>query len=239
MVKIKLADVKEFLLKRDEKFLFKYKNLTIVSVALLIVLFTIVLLLPSKKPAPSEQAVSTVVENELVLNQDEKDKVLSSDENTDTTEETIAIDTSNSGNTPEFKAPNLTVDNSQSTTDSNNDLQTVEPTDTTDQDSVDLSSSVSNEQSKPDVDVERDLNTQKTLKKVIVLYCDSFSTKNDALEKKATIAFSTGLLSEAVKNNGTYRLKLGPFNTRNEAIDAFKKLDSQELVGECTLENVN
>lgn len=234
MQKIKLANVKEILLKRDEKFLFKYKNLTIVSVAMLIVLFAIVLLLPSNKAAPKEQDVSTTTENNLISIENEKDGSIATDKTSDTTVQQVVVDPINSDKTPEFKVPNLTTNNVTPASDSNSNLQN-----STEENSINVNSAQSNEVEKSDNVADENLNTQKPETKVITMYCDSFSTENDAMQKKATIAFSTGLLSEVVNKNGTYQLKLGPFNTRNKAIEAFKKLDSQELVGECTLENVN
>ncbi|MGN0916510.1 MAG: SPOR domain-containing protein [Succinivibrio sp.] len=69
------------------------------------------------------------------------------------------------------------------------------------------------------------------------LYCNSYRTIDDASEKKARIAFEAGLRSDVVRNNGTYRLHLGPYKTRQEAIDSFNLLDGANLItGECSLE---
>ncbi|MGN0902922.1 MAG: SPOR domain-containing protein, partial [Succinivibrio sp.] len=69
------------------------------------------------------------------------------------------------------------------------------------------------------------------------LYCNSYKTIDDASEKKARIAFEAGLRSDVVRNNGTYRLHLGPYKTRQEAIDSFNLLDGANLItGECSLE---
>ncbi|WP_277297220.1 SPOR domain-containing protein [Succinatimonas hippei] len=67
-----------------------------------------------------------------------------------------------------------------------------------------------------------------------VLYCDSFADQASAETQKAKIAFS-GVISNVVQRDGTYRLKIGPFPSRDEAKQVFSKLGDNSLVGTCSL----
>lgn len=71
--------------------------------------------------------------------------------------------------------------------------------------------------------------------KTVQLYCGKFKDQSEASTQKAKIAFSTGQLSTIVKRNHGYQLFLGTFNSRKEAVLAFNKLDSLDLVDECEL----
>ncbi len=72
-----------------------------------------------------------------------------------------------------------------------------------------------------------------------VMYCGKFSSSNAAEEKKANIAISTGLSSKIISKNSFYSVLLGPFSTREEAVNTFNKLDSLKLIDECELEEQN
>lgn len=72
-----------------------------------------------------------------------------------------------------------------------------------------------------------------------VMYCGKFSSQNNAEEKKANIAISTGLSSKIISKGSFYSVLLGPFNTRDEAVATFNKLDSLKLIDECELEEQN
>ncbi|MBQ8024573.1 MAG: SPOR domain-containing protein [Succinivibrio sp.] len=72
-----------------------------------------------------------------------------------------------------------------------------------------------------------------------VMYCGKFSSSNAAEEKKANIAISTGLSSKIISKGSFYSVLLGPFNTREEAVKTFNKLDSLKLIDECDLEEQN
>ena len=67
-----------------------------------------------------------------------------------------------------------------------------------------------------------------------VLYCDSFADKAAAETQKAKIAF-IGVISNVVQRDGTYKLKIGPFPSRDEAKQVFSKLGDNSLVGTCSL----
>lgn len=71
------------------------------------------------------------------------------------------------------------------------------------------------------------------------LYCGKFSSEKSAEEKKASIAISTGLSSKIIPKNSFYSVLLGPFNTREEAVNTFNRLDSLKLIDECELEEKN
>lgn len=72
-----------------------------------------------------------------------------------------------------------------------------------------------------------------------VMYCGKFSSSNAAEEKKANIAISTGLSSKIISKGSFYSVLLGPFDTREEAVNTFNKLDSLKLIDECDLEEQN
>lgn len=72
-----------------------------------------------------------------------------------------------------------------------------------------------------------------------VMYCGKFSSSKSAEETKANIAISTGLSSKIISKNSIYSVLLGPFNTRDEAVNTFNKLDSLKLIDECDLEEQN
>ena len=67
-----------------------------------------------------------------------------------------------------------------------------------------------------------------------VLYCDSFADKSAAETQKAKIAF-IGVISSVVQRDGSYKLKIGPFPSRDEAKQIFSKLGDNSLVGTCSL----
>lgn len=67
-----------------------------------------------------------------------------------------------------------------------------------------------------------------------VLYCDSFADKSAAETQKAKIAF-IGVISNVVQRDGTYKLKIGPFPSRDEAKQVFSKLGDNSLVATCSL----
>ena len=67
-----------------------------------------------------------------------------------------------------------------------------------------------------------------------VLYCDSFADKSTAETQKAKIAF-IGVISSVVQRDGAYKLKIGPFSSRDEAKQIFSKLGDNSLVGTCSL----
>ena len=67
-----------------------------------------------------------------------------------------------------------------------------------------------------------------------VLYCDSFADKSAAETQKAKIAF-IGVISSVVQRDGAYKLKIGPFPSRDEEKQIFSKLGDNSLVGTCSL----
>ena len=67
-----------------------------------------------------------------------------------------------------------------------------------------------------------------------VLYCDSFADKSAAETQKAKIAF-IGVISSVVQRDGAYKLKIGPFPSRDEAKQIFSRLGDNSLVGTCSL----
>ena len=71
------------------------------------------------------------------------------------------------------------------------------------------------------------------------MYCGKFQSRNNAEEKKANIAISTGLSSKIISKDSLYSVLLGPFNTREDAVSTFDKLDSLKLIDECELEEQN
>lgn len=109
---------------------------------------------------------------------------------------------------------------------------------------------VANENATTDSEVtpenEENIETQSDTKTSVpsnstsyVMYCGKFSSGKSAEETKANIAISTGLSSKIVSKDSIYSVLLGPFNTRDEAVNTFNKLDSLKLIDECDLEEQN
>ncbi len=67
-----------------------------------------------------------------------------------------------------------------------------------------------------------------------VLYCDNFSTANEAESRKAQIAFQ-GLSSAVTAKDGGYTLAVGPFPDREAARKAFAMLADKGLAQQCSL----
>lgn len=67
------------------------------------------------------------------------------------------------------------------------------------------------------------------------LYCDSFSTSQQAETQKAIMAFQ-GVVATIVQNqNGTYSLRIGPFANSDEARSVFYSLNKKGMVQKCAL----
>lgn len=123
--------------------------------------------------------------------------------------------------------------------DSNSDLNSTE-------DSKALSISSENSENSVSYENEKKIESQSDTETSIpsnsssyVMYCGKFSSSKSAEETKANIAISTGLSSKIISKNSIYSVLLGPFNTRDEAVNTFNKLDSLKLIDECDLEEQN
>lgn len=69
------------------------------------------------------------------------------------------------------------------------------------------------------------------------LFCDSFKTNGEAESQKAILAFQ-GVSAAVVSNNdGTFRLKIGPFDTADKARSLFSDLSNKGLLKRCSLIN--
>ena len=109
--------------------------------------------------------------------------------------------------------------------------------------------STSNESAKPDSEASQEIEdaapqsennaSTSSNSSSYIMYCGMFSSRNDAEEKKANIAISTGLSSKIISKNSFYSVLLGPFSTREDAVNTFNKLDSLKLIDECDLEEQN
>ena len=134
--------------------------------------------------------------------------------------------------------------------DSNSDLNSTEDSKALSISSENSENSVSYENATTDNEVpteyEKKIETQSDTETSIpsnsssyVMYCGKFSSSKSAEETKANIAISTGLSSKIISKNSIYSVLLGPFNTRDEAVNTFNKLDSLKLIDECDLEEQN
>lgn len=66
------------------------------------------------------------------------------------------------------------------------------------------------------------------------LYCDKFKSANEAESQKAMLAFQ-GISATVVEKDGVYRLKIGPFSTKDLARAKFNELGGKGLVDTCSL----
>lgn len=67
-----------------------------------------------------------------------------------------------------------------------------------------------------------------------IMYCDSFSTAQDAETQKAMIAFQ-GIVATVVPQGQTYSLRIGPFPNREAGRQVFSILSDKGLVRQCAL----
>ena len=134
--------------------------------------------------------------------------------------------------------------------DANSDLNSAEDSKALSISSENSENNVSNENATTDNEVppenEENTETQADTKTSVpsnsssyVMYCGKFSSSKSAEETKANIAISTGLSSKIISKDSIYSVLLGPFNTRDEAVNTFNKLDSLKLIDECDLEEQN
>lgn len=66
------------------------------------------------------------------------------------------------------------------------------------------------------------------------LYCDEYSTAQEAESQKAMLAFQ-GISASVVQSGATYRLKIGPYSSNESAKKAFNDLGTKGLVKKCSL----
>jgi cell division protein FtsN len=202
---------KDFLLQKDENSKIKYKNLTVCSIGLLVFILICLMLVPSKQN-----------NNTMMLHPDDvssaNEEVSFADNNAVAVTPTADDETSlQIQNKPQTEASNPTE--SQKVTDNTPDLQEDEPTE----------NELSNTEENNEINQSQDNHGT-------FLYCGKYTSTKEASEHKANLAFSAGLISSVVEKSGTYTLKLGPFNSRDNAVKAFEKMDKLSLVDECQLE---
>lgn len=202
---------RDFLLKKNENSKIKYKNLTVCSIGLLVFILICLMLVPSKQN-----------NNTMMLhpedNSSTNEEVSFADNNAVAVTPTADDETSlQLQNKPQAEASIPTE--SQPVPDKSQDIQENEAAD--------------NELSETEVNSEI---TQNQSNHGTFLYCGKYTSTKEASEHKANLAFSAGMISSVVEKSGTYTLKLGPFNSRDEAVKAFEKMDKLSLVDECQLE---
>lgn len=189
----------------------KKKIFTLLFAAIVVILFAAFLLsLTEEEKTPAQSVASDKVTGELVINQDAVNEPAAKryDYNNVVTKEEAETAEGAVASSP-FDA----LDKSKLSANSG------APAASTEQSSA----------AAPEVPV-----SDNTLKKQAVLYCDSFAAKAAAETQKAKIAFS-GVMSTVVQRDGTYKLKIGPFVSRDEAKKVFAKLGDASLVGTCSL----
>lgn len=131
--------------------------------------------------------------------------------------------------------------------DASSDLNSAEDSKALSISSLNSENNVSNENATTDSEVPpENEETQSDTKTSVpsnsssyVMYCGKFSSSKSAEEIKANIAISTGLSSKIISKDSIYSVLIGPFNTRDEAVNTFNKLDSLKLIDECDLEEQN
>ncbi len=67
-----------------------------------------------------------------------------------------------------------------------------------------------------------------------IMYCDSFTSTQDAESQKALIAFQ-GIVATVVPQGQTYSLRIGPFPNREAGRQIFSILSDKGLVRQCAL----
>lgn len=200
----------DFLLKKNENSKIKYKNLTVCSIGLLVFILICLMLVPSK--------------------QNNNTMMLHPEDISSANEEVSFADNNAVAVSPTVDETSLQLQNKQQTeaTAPKEELQRTEPaTDLPEYEATD------NELSKTEENIEitKNQDIHGTF-----LYCGKFSSQKEASEHKANLAFSAGMISSVVEKSGTYTLKLGPFDSRDNAVKAFEKMDKLSLVDECQLE---
>ena len=199
-----------FLLKKNENSKIKYKNLTVCGIGLLVFILICLMLVPSKQN-----------NNTMMLHPDDvssaNEEVSFEDNNAVAVSPTIDETSLQIHDKPQTEAS--VPENNQKLTEPEADIQEYEATE--------------NEISKTEEnnEVKKNQTNHGTF-----LYCGKFSSQKEASEHKANLAFSAGLISSVVEKSGTYTLKLGPFDSRDNAVKTFEKMDQLSLVDECQLE---
>ena len=207
-----LVKIRAFLISEDEEGFKKYLNLIIAGAVLLLLLILIIALWPAQK------------DNTLILNPDDTNQTkeeIPFEEN-----QAVAVSPStknalsNERSTPPKESPFGTQRQTQPATPSvnrnNNSTETSANEETAEK-------SLVNE------------NASENSPHEIFLLCDAFKSENQAAERKANIAFTTGFISQIVFEDNAYRVLVGPFSSRNEAIRAFNKMDDAALADECKI----
>ncbi|SFS70634.1 hypothetical protein SAMN02910357_01415 [Succinivibrio dextrinosolvens] len=202
---------KDFLLKKNENSKIKYKNLTVCSVGLLVFILICLMLVPSK--------------------QNNNTMMLHPNDNASANEEVSFADNNAVAVTPTADdETSLQIQNKPQAEDSiHTESQTVPDVNL----AIQENESADNELSETEVNSEI---TQNQSNHGTFLFCGKYSSTKEASEHKANLAFSAGMISSVVEKSGTYTLKLGPFNSRDDAVKAFEKMDKLSLVDECQLE---
>lgn len=226
-LKLAISDLinsfKAYILKKDENSAIKYKNLIVVTVAILALVIALCF------------AFSSSSNEKLVLHP-----------NDNNSSDTISFEDNNAVATdPLDIEANVNAQNDLINQNSDaQDLQ-IQPNA---QPAAKESSSQTPKEQETEISVAniQDTNSkdevapqENTEQGNISLYCDKFSSKKFAEEAKANIAMSSGLISNVVQQDKVYKLLLGPFKTREEAIETFNKLDKLQLINQCTLETRN
>lgn len=67
------------------------------------------------------------------------------------------------------------------------------------------------------------------------LYCDSFSSAQEAESQKAVLAFQGIVATVVLNQNGSYSLRLGPYGSDDEARSTFYQLNEKGVVQSCAL----
>ncbi len=233
---VNLNKAKEFLLKKDENSKIKYKNLTVCGAGFLVFILICIMLVPSK---PNNNTMllhpdDVTTENEEVSFDDNKAVAVSptiDDEalqiqNKTQEELENSLEPTEATNENEPAADTLSEQNPQ-------DAPVKENTADVESNTDDMSSNLDSVNS----EIQAEAQTQGTTASTThFLYCGKYQDKTKASESKANLALQAGFISTVVKKNSIYTLKLGPFNSRDEAVSAFNKMDSLSLVDECQLE---
>ena len=226
-LKLAMSDLinsfKAYILKKDENSAIKYKNLVVVTVAILALVIALCF------------AFSSNSNEKLVLhpNDNNSSDTISFEDNNAVATDPLDIEAN-------VNAQNDLINQNNGTQDQqiqpNEKLATVEPSNqTTNEQDTEISvANMQDTNSKDEVAPQE--NTEQGN---ISLYCDKFSSKKFAEEAKANIAMSSGLISNVVQQDKVYKLLLGPFKTREDAIETFNKLDKLQLINQCTLETRN
>ncbi len=218
-----LDKIRDFLINEDEEGFKRYLNLIIVGVAFLLIFILIIALWPSKKD-------TTLILNPNDTNQT-KEEIPFEDNQAVAVSPSTKNALSNERSTPPKESPFKYERPQQHSNQPAANIET--PQEVTDYPPV--ADEPADEEALNVVPAQGNEEPADGIQHEVFLMCDTFKNENQAQERKANIAFTTGFISKVVFEDNAYHVLVGPFGSRNEAIRAFNKMDDAALADECKI----